>query len=255
MSCKCNADVTFIGFNLPTTIHRRMIYMTEKILVVEDEDAIREMLSMTLARAGFETMGVGSVSQARGVVMDKRPNLILLDWMLPDTSGIEYARSLKKDAMTREIPIIMVTARGDESDRIKGLEVGADDYITKPFSPKELVARIKTVLRRGAPPDDNQIIQADGLRVDLAGHRVMINNTIIDLGPTEFRLLHFFITHPDRVYSRSQLLDQVWGGSVFIGERAVDVHIRRLRQALATHKHDQYVQTVRGTGYRFSVLV
>jgi len=232
-----------------------MIYMTEKILVVEDEDAIREMLSMTLARAGFETMGVGSVSQARGVVMDKRPNLILLDWMLPDTSGIEYARSLKKDAMTREIPIIMVTARGDESDRIKGLEVGADDYITKPFSPKELVARIKTVLRRGAPPDDNQIIQADGLRVDLAGHRVMINNTIIDLGPTEFRLLHFFITHPDRVYSRSQLLDQVWGGSVFIGERAVDVHIRRLRQALATHKHDQYVQTVRGTGYRFSVLV
>ncbi len=200
-------------------------------------------------------MGVGSVSQARGVVMDKRPNLILLDWMLPDTSGIEYARSLKKDAMTREIPIIMVTARGDESDRIKGLEVGADDYITKPFSPKELVARIKTVLRRGAPPDDNQIIQADGLRVDLAGHRVMINNTIIDLGPTEFRLLHFFITHPDRVYSRSQLLDQVWGGSVFIGERAVDVHIRRLRQALATHKHDQYVQTVRGTGYRFSVLV
>jgi len=229
--------------------------MTEKILVVEDEDAIREMLSMTLTRAGFETMGVGSVSQARGVVMDKRPNLILLDWMLPDTSGIEYARSLKKDAMTREIPIIMVTARGDESDRIKGLEVGADDYITKPFSPKELVARIKTVLRRGAPPDDNQIIQADGLRVDLAGHRVMINNTIIDLGPTEFRLLHFFITHPDRVYSRSQLLDQVWGGSVFIGERAVDVHIRRLRQALATHKHDQYVQTVRGTGYRFSVLV
>ncbi len=232
-----------------------MIHMTEKILVVEDEDAIREMLSMTLTRAGFETMGVGSVSQARGVVMDKRPNLILLDWMLPDTSGIEYARSLKKDAMTREIPIIMVTARGDESDRIKGLEVGADDYITKPFSPKELVARIKTVLRRGAPPDDNQIIQADGLRVDLAGHRVMINNTIIDLGPTEFRLLHFFITHPDRVYSRSQLLDQVWGGSVFIGERAVDVHIRRLRQALATHKHDQYVQTVRGTGYRFSVLV
>ena len=229
--------------------------MTEKILVVEDEDAIREMLSMTLTRAGFETMGVGSVSQARGVVMDKRPNLILLDWMLPDISGIEYARSLKKDAMTREIPIIMVTARGDESDRIKGLEVGADDYITKPFSPKELVARIKTVLRRGAPPDDNQIIQADGLRVDLAGHRVMINNTIIDLGPTEFRLLHFFITHPDRVYSRSQLLDQVWGGSVFIGERAVDVHIRRLRQALATHKHDQYVQTVRGTGYRFSVLV
>lgn len=232
-----------------------MIHMTEKILVVEDEDAIREMLSMTLTRAGFETMGVGSVSQARGVVMDKRPNLILLDWMLPDISGIEYARSLKKDAMTREIPIIMVTARGDESDRIKGLEVGADDYITKPFSPKELVARIKTVLRRGAPPDDNQIIQADGLRVDLAGHRVMINNTIIDLGPTEFRLLHFFITHPDRVYSRSQLLDQVWGGSVFIGERAVDVHIRRLRQALATHKHDQYVQTVRGTGYRFSVLV
>ena len=232
-----------------------MIHMTEKILVVEDEDAIREMLSMTLTRAGFETMGVGSVSQARGVVMDKRPNLILLDWMLPDTSGIEYARSLKKDAMTREIPIIMVTARGDESDRIKGLEVGADDYITKPFSPKELVARIKTVLRRGAPPDDNQIIQADGLRVDLAGRRVMIKNTIIDLGPTEFRLLHFFITHPDRVYSRSQLLDQVWGGSVFIGERAVDVHIRRLRQALATHKHDQYVQTVRGTGYRFSVLV
>jgi two-component system phosphate regulon response regulator PhoB len=232
-----------------------MIYMTEKILVVEDEDSIREMLLMTLTRAGFEAMSVGSVSQARGLIMDKRPNLILLDWMLPDVSGIEYARSLKKDVMTREIPIIMVTARGSESDRIKGLEVGADDYITKPFSPKELVARIKTVLRRGAPLDDNQVIQVEGLRVDMAGHRVMINNTIIELGPTEFRLLHFFITHPDRVYSRGQLLDQVWGGSVFIGERAVDVHIRRLRQALATHQHDQYVQTVRGSGYRFSVLV
>lgn len=229
--------------------------MTEKILVVEDEDSIREMLSMTLARAGFETMGVGSVSQARGLIVDKRPNLILLDWMLPDISGIEYARSLKKDVMTREIPIIMVTARGSENDRIKGLEVGADDYITKPFSPKELVARIKTVLRRGTPMDDKQVIQVEGLRVDMAGHRVMIHDTIIELGPTEFRLLHFFITHPDRVYSRGQLLDHVWGGSVFIGERAVDVHIRRLRQALAAHQHDQYVQTVRGAGYRFSVLV
>ncbi len=232
-----------------------MMYMAERILVVEDEAAIREMLSMTLTRAGFEIMVVGSVSQARGLIMDRRPNLILLDWMLPDTSGLEYARILKKDAMTREIPIIMVTARGDEGDRVKGLEVGADDYVIKPFSSKELVARIKTVLRRGAPPGDNHIIQVDGMRVDLAGHRAMINNTILDLGPTEFRLLHFFITHPDRVYSRSQLLDQIWGGSICIGERAVDVHIRRLRQALATHNHDQYVQTVRGTGYRFSMLV
>lgn len=231
------------------------MYMAERILVVEDEAAIREMLSMTLTRSGFEIMAVGTVSQARRLIMDKLPNLILLDWMLPDTSGLEYARVLKKDAMTHEIPIIMVTARGDEGDRVRGFDVGVDDYIIKPFSPKELVARIKAVLRRGTPATDNQIIQVDGMRVDLAGHRVMINNTLLDLGPTEFRLLHFFITHPDRVYSRGQLLDHVWGGSVCIGERAVDVHIRRLRQALSTHNHDQYVQTVRGTGYRFSMMV
>ena len=229
--------------------------MPDRILVVEDESAIREMLSITLTRAGFEMAGAGSVAQAQSLILDRLPNLILLDWMLPETSGLEYARILKKDALTREVPIIMVTARTDEADRVRGLEVGADDYITKPFSPKELIARIKAVLRRGKPQSEDNIIQVDGMRVDLAGHRVTINNTVLDLGPTEFRLLHFFITHPDRVYSRGQLLDRVWGGSVCIGERAVDVHIRRLRQALSEHNHDCYVQTVRGTGYRFSTLI
>lgn len=229
--------------------------MPERILVVEDEAAIREMLSITLTRAGFEMAAAGSVAQAQSLILDRLPNLILLDWMLPETSGLEYARILKKDTLTREVPIIMVTARTDEADRVRGLEVGADDYITKPFSPKELVARIKAVMRRGAPPIENNVIQVDGMRVDIAGHRVTINNTILELGPTEFRLLHFFITHPDRVYSRGQLLDHVWGGSVCIGERAVDVHIRRLRQALSDYQHDRYVQTVRGAGYRFSTLV
>jgi two-component system phosphate regulon response regulator PhoB len=229
--------------------------MPERILVVEDESAIREMLSITLTRAGFDMAGAGSVAQAQSLILDRLPSLILLDWMLPETSGLEYARLLKKDALTREVPIIMVTARADEADRVRGLEIGADDYITKPFSPKELVARIKAVLRRGKPHNEDNVIQVDGMRVDLAGHRVTINNAVLDLGPTEFRLLHFFITHPDRVYSRGQLLDRVWGGSVCIGERAVDVHIRRLRQALSEHSHDRYVQTVRGTGYRFSTLI
>lgn len=229
--------------------------MPERILVVEDEPAIREMLSITLTRAGFEMVCAGSVTQAQSLILDRLPNLILLDWMLPETSGLEYARILKKDELTREVPIIMVTARADEVDRVRGLEVGADDYVTKPFSPKELVARIKAVLRRGKPHAIDNVIQVDGMRVDITGHRVTINNSVLGLGPTEFRLLHFFITHPDRVYSRGQLLDQVWGGSVCIGERAVDVHIRRLRQALSEHNHDRYVQTVRGTGYRFSTLI
>lgn len=229
--------------------------MAERILIVEDEAAIRDLLTMTLRRSGYDTVAVGNVSQARSEIMDRLPHLILMDWMLPDTSGFEYARTLKRDIVTCEIPIIMVTARSDENDRVRGLEIGADDYIIKPFSPKELIARIKTVLRRGTPMGESEVIRVDGIQVDLASHRVLFNNIVVDLGPTEFRLLHFFITHPDRVYSRGQLLDQVWGTSVCIGERAVDVHIRRLRQALSTHDRDKYVQTVRGAGYRFSTKI
>jgi two-component system phosphate regulon response regulator PhoB len=186
------------------------------------------------------------------LVKNALPDLVLLDWMLPGASGLDVARRLRSDERTRQIPIIMLTARSDEQDKVSGLEAGADDYITKPFSPRELLARIKAVLRRRAPQMTDDAVEVHGLRLDPITHRVSGQGETIDLGPTEFRLLHFFMTHAERVHSRAQLLDQVWGDHVFVEERTVDVHIRRLRSALENSGHDDLIQTVRGTGYRFS---
>ncbi|MDD2815413.1 MAG: phosphate regulon transcriptional regulator PhoB [Thiotrichaceae bacterium] len=222
------------------------------ILLVEDEAAIREMLKLSLSKSGFIIEEAESVRQAQTLIFNRLPELILLDWMLPQTSGIEFARQLRKEPQTQQIPIIMLTARGEEGDKIRGLEVGADDYITKPFSPRELLARIKAVLRRTSTTAENEQIIVNELILDPAEHRVTVLDEEVQIGPTEFRLLHFFMTHPERVYSRNQVLDQVWGGNVYIEERTVDVHIRRLRKALALHGYDHLIQTVRGVGYRFS---
>jgi len=222
-----------------------------KILVVEDETAIRDMLVFNLGRAGYEVLGAGNASEARNAIANRQPDVILMDWMLPDVSGLELTRQLKRDAQTREIPVIMVTARGQEDDRVAGLEGGADDYITKPFSSRELQARIRALLRRTAPAGD-AVMAVGELRLDSASHRVTIAGDEIPLGPTEYRLLSFFIQNSERVYARSQILDRVWGGNVYVEERTVDVHIRRLRKALAKHGYDKLIQTVRGAGYRFS---
>jgi len=189
---------------------------------------------------------------ARVQVADHRPDLILLDWMLPDTGGVEFARSLGRDEMTRDIPIIMLTARTTEDDKVRGLDSGVDDYITKPFSARELTARIRAVLRRAAPDAGSDEVSAGHLTLNLASHRVLADGRPVELGPTEYRMLKFFMTHQDRVYSRSQLLDQVWGGGVYVEERTVDVHVLRLRKALAPFDCDKFIQTVRGAGYRFS---
>jgi two-component system phosphate regulon response regulator PhoB len=227
--------------------------MTQRrILVVEDEPAIREMVSFNLGRAGFAVALAGDAREARAAVADQRPDLVLMDWMLPDTSGLELTRQLKRDANTREIPIIMLTARGEEDDRVAGLDGGADDYIVKPFAPRELLARIRAALRRLDGGGD-ETVTAGALKLDSASHQVSSAGAEIALGPTEYRLLEFFMRHPDRVYSRTQLLDRVWGGNVYVEERTVDVHIRRLRQALSPHGHDRFIRTVRGAGYRFSV--
>lgn len=229
--------------------------MAVKILVVEDEPAIREMLQHALTQAGYQIAAVGSVREAQQSMVASLPDLILLDWMLPDTSGVEFAKRLKKEETTRQLPIIMLTARGEESDKIRGLEVGADDYVTKPFSPRELGARIKAVLRRVSPQVSEEVLSVEGLTLDMSSHRVTAGDATVELGPTEFKLLHFFMTHPERVYSRNQVLDHVWGGNVYIEERTVDVHIRRLRKALEATQHDHLIQTVRGAGYRFSTKV
>ncbi len=226
--------------------------MTDTILVVEDESAIREMVVFALERAGFSIMAAADAARAQTMIAENTPDLVLLDWMLPGLSGVDFARRLKKEEATRQIPVIMLTARGDEMDKVKGFEVGADDYVTKPFSPRELVARIKAVLRRAAPEVSDKPIEIGGLWLDPGSHRVTVGGGSVDLGPTEFRMLHFFMSHPERVYSRSQLLDKVWGNDVYIEERTVDVHIRRLRKALMMGGHDRLIQTVRGTGYRFS---
>lgn len=226
--------------------------MGKKILIVDDESAIREMVGFALRRSGFEVLEAAEAQEAQTVATDQLPDLILLDWMMPGVSGIDLARRLRREELTRDIPIIMLTARSEEDERIRGLEVGADDYVTKPFSPRELVARINAVMRRASPQSGEDVIEVEGLKVDPAGHRVTAMGTPVDMGPTEFRLLHFFVTHPDRVYSRGQLLDRVWGGNVYIEERTVDVHIRRLRKALSDRGHDRFIQTVRGAGYRFS---
>ena len=226
--------------------------MTAKILLVEDEPAIQELLAFNVVQCGFRAIQASDANAALAQIGRELPDLILLDWMLPGISGIELARRLRADQRTRNIPIIMLTARTDERDKVLGLESGADDYITKPFSPRELMARIRAVLRRRAPEMSDETVNMEGLELSPTTHRVMANGEHIELGPTEFRLLHFFMTHTERVYSRSQLLDQVWGDHVFVEERTVDVHIRRLRQALEPSGLDGLVQTVRGSGYRFS---
>jgi two-component system phosphate regulon response regulator PhoB len=225
---------------------------TANILLVEDEPAIQELLAFNVAQCGFRAIQAYDVASAQAEINRALPDLILLDWMLPGTSGVELARRLRADARTREVPIIMLTARTDERDKILGLESGADDYITKPFSPRELMARIRAVLRRRAPQMSDETVKAEGIELSPTTHRVSAKGVNLDLGPTEFRLLHFFMTHAERVYSRAQLLDQVWGDHVFVEERTVDVHIRRLRQALEASGLEGLVQTVRGSGYRFS---
>ena len=222
----------------------------KKILVVEDENAIRDMLSFNLSRAGYDVRPAADGRQAREAIADGHPDLVLMDWMLPDISGLELTRQLKRDPLTREIPIIMLTARAEEDDRVAGLEGGADDYIVKPFSPRELIARVRAALRRGTSDDETLLVGK--LKLDAASHEVSVNAAEIALGPTEYRLLEFFMNHPDRVYSRAQLLDRVWGGNVYVEERTVDVHIRRLRKALTPHGYDKLIRTVRGAGYRFS---
>jgi two-component system, OmpR family, phosphate regulon response regulator PhoB len=229
--------------------------MTARILIVEDELAIREMLTFVLEQHGFTTIAAENFDSALAAVQEPYPDLVLLDWMFPGGNGITLAKRLKQDEFTRQIPIIMLTARGEEEDKVKGLEVGADDYITKPFSPKELVARIKAVLRRSAPTRLEETIDVHGLLLDPVSHRVTVGETVLEMGPTEFRLLHFFMTHPERVYSREQLLDNVWGTNVYVEDRTVDVHIRRLRKAVEPSGHDRLIQTVRGAGYRFSTRV
>ena len=226
--------------------------MAATILVVEDEPAIQELIAYNLKQAGHQTLRADNAEQALNLVSSALPDLVLLDWMLPGLSGIEFARRLRADKRTRTVPIIMLTARSDEQDKLVGLDTGADDYVTKPFSPRELMARIKAVLRRRAPEMTDDVVQAGGLRLDPGSHRVTGHGKPVELGPTEFRLLHFLMTHAERVHSRTQLLDQVWGDHVFVEERTVDVHIRRLRKALEPTELDRLVQTVRGTGYRFS---
>jgi two-component system phosphate regulon response regulator PhoB len=231
---------------------RASLNMTaDKILIVEDEAPIREMIAFHLGRAGYDTVEAPNCSVARELLVDERPDLALIDWMLPDMSGLEFTRMLKRDSENSDLAIIMLTARADEFDKIAGLEGGADDYVTKPFSPRELIARIQAVLRR-AKGEENDTVEAGVIALDAAGHRVTACGREVRLGPTEYRLLKFLITHPDRVFSRTQLLDRVWGANVYVEERTVDVHIRRLRKALASGSASGYIQTVRGAGYRFS---
>ena len=226
--------------------------MAGTILIVEDEPAIAELITLTLRRSGHQTVHAESVERAVTLVDQAMPDLALIDWMLPGASGVELVKKLRRDKRTKTIPIIMLTAKSEEADKLMGLETGADDYITKPFSPKELVARIKAVLRRRAPQLTEDVVETNGLRLDPATHRITVNDKPVQMGPSEFKLLHFFMTHTERVHTRSQLLDHVWGDHVFVEERTVDVHIRRLRQALEVSGHDAYIQTVRGAGYRFS---
>ena len=229
--------------------------MQKRILIVDDEPAIRDMVAFALRKGEFEPMHAGDAREAQSAIVDRVPDLILLDWMLPGTSGLELARRWRKDALTRDIPIIMLTARGEENDRVGGLEAGVDDYVVKPFSARELLARIRAVMRRARDDDEDGSVTVGELRIDGAAHRVFAGQDPIQIGPTEYRLLHFFMTQPERVYSRSQLLDHVWGGSVYVEERTVDVHIRRLRKTLEPSGLDGMVQTVRGSGYRFSASV
>ena len=224
----------------------------KQILIVEDEKPIRDMIAFGLRRAGFDVREAEDCSAARASIADNRPDLLLVDWMLPDQSGLELTRAIKRNKDTEDMPVIMLTARADEHDKVSGLEGGADDYVTKPFSPRELLARINAVLRRSSTVGTGGTIESGGLVLDAAGHRVTVDGQTVTLGPTEYRLLNFFMEHPERVYSRGQLLDRVWGGNVYVEERTVDVHIRRLRKALEPFGRDGLIQTVRGSGYRYS---
>ncbi len=226
---------------------------SDRILIVDDEAAIREMISIALDLAGFDTIEAEDALQAHHKIVDERPSIVLLDWMLPGMTGVELCRRLKRDETLNEIPVIMLTARGDEDHKIQGLDSGADDYITKPFSTRELVSRIKAVLRRSSALSAEKVIEAEGLKLDPVSHRVTANENPIEMGPTEYRLLAFFMSHQERAYSRAQMLDQVWGGNVYVEDRTIDVHIRRLRKALEPFGYDRFIQTVRGTGYRFSL--
>ena len=228
--------------------------MPANILIVEDEPAIRQMLGFTLAGDGYNFLEAGDVEEAHNAMSTMIPDLILLDWMLPGISGVDFARRLKRDPKTSAIPIIMLTARGSENDKVKGLDTGADDFITKPFSTRELLARVRAVIRRTGQIGEEDVVEIGAIRLDTRTHRVLANNRAVDLSPTEFRLLQFFITHPERVYSRTQLLDSVWGNHAYIEERTVDVHIRRLRKLLEPYGCEAYIQTVRSVGYRFSIM-
>lgn len=226
--------------------------MAKRILVVEDEAPIRDMVKFVLEQSDYTVIEAEDFAIGLDKLREPYPDLVLLDWMLPGGSGIQLARKIKQRKYTRDIPIIMLTARGEEEDKVRGLDAGADDYITKPFSPKELIARIKAVMRRSSPTAGDDPININGLVLEPVSHRVSANNTELKLGPTEFKLLHFFMTHIERVYSREQLLDHVWGTNVYVEDRTVDVHIRRLRKAISGHGHEHMIQTVRGAGYRFS---
>jgi two-component system phosphate regulon response regulator PhoB len=222
------------------------------ILIVEDEHAIRQMIAFGLRRAGFDVREAMDCREARQSLADQRPDLLLIDWMLPDMSGLELTRTIKRDRHTRELPIILLTARAGEGDKVTGLDSGADDYVTKPFSPRELLARIHAVLRRSGTAALDHVVEFEALRLDQQGQRVTVDGQTVPLGPTEYRMLEFFMTHPERVFSREQLLDRLWGGNVYVEERTIDVHVRRLRKSLEKYGLDCLVQTVRGSGYRFS---
>ena len=222
------------------------------VLIVDDEAAIRDMLCIALEAADFNVLDAENAQQAHAAIIDKQPDLVLLDWMMPGTTGLELLRRLKRDDLTAKIPVIMLTAKAEEDSKISGLDAGADDFIPKPFSPRELISRVKAVLRRVGREELQEPISIGQLVFDPIGHRVSIADQAINLGPTEYRLLQFFLTHQERVYSRDQILDYVWGGNVYLDERTVDVHIRRLRKAISVAGHENYVQTVRGAGYRFS---
>ena len=224
------------------------------VLIVDDEFAIRDMLRMALEMSEFRCIEAEDIQQAHARIVDERPDIVLLDWMLPGGSGLELLRRLKRDELTREVPVIMLTAKTAEDNVIQGLDVGADDYITKPFAPRELIARINALLRRSSGAGEGEKIQVGELLLDAGSRRISIANQPLEMGPTEFNLLQFFMSHPERAYTRGQLLDSVWGANVYVEERTVDVHIRRLRKALQSPAGDysNLVQTVRGTGYRFS---
>jgi len=227
--------------------------MAAQILIIEDEPAIQALIAYALKQAGYAVLQAENAEKALEMINEKLPDLVLLDWMLPKMSGVEFARLIRHKERTKLLPIIMLTARVDESDKVSGLEIGADDYITKPFSPRELVARIKAVLRRRLPERSDELVEINELRLDPTTHRISVCDHEVTLGPTEFRLLYFLMTHAERVYTRGQLLDRVWGDHVFVEDRTVDVHIRRLRKVLEVFGKDKLLQTVRGSGYRFTI--